>query len=489
MDKKLNFVLPCIILGTTAILLRLFALGNIPGLLGDEAWGYAQVQLFLKGIDYTLITPSGRLYSPIHALIIYITRAAEPFWIRFPAFLQGSITAVISYNQFKKITSKDTALISALILSTFPVHFLYSRYAWECSLIPLFGIFITKFILEKCWIKAVALILISFPLVHPTMIFFLPPLLLPFYNELKDKNLLPKLIYQIIFACILIIAAGLYVFFHDMPIYIPTFEGFMKYTLGVSDFWSGTIISQKPKNYFILIFNLIFLSCVISLSVLHFKKFKKFEKKFFIGMGISLFLLFLLRSVTPVIAGHERAILFSGVPLCLYLGLLLSHFRWGKIVGMFLSVVYIGIIVFLYFAPFLETGGQGIQTHTGPEDPKYAATKWVLEHAQHNNELKIVAEDWGIYWNFYNYALTKSDFKIKIRQASGQQGFDEKLAIKNADQLHQFIGENGYVIGFNKGRVEYLIIQLMEKGFMFSRIGFKDYAGENYIFVWIPEKK
>jgi hypothetical protein len=238
MEKRLNLNFLFILIGFFSILLRIFALENIPGIIGDEAFGYTQIQLFIKGLDHTFITPSGRILSPIYGTMLLISRAADPFWMRFPALLAGSLTAVISYSQFKKFTSNDTAIISALLVATFPVHFLYSRYAWECCLIPMISLFITRFILESKWKKAFLTTFISSAFVHPTLIFFLPPIMLPFYKGMKDKKLLPSFIYQVAISVFLFISVIYYFQSHQLPIYVPTFEGFFKYILGSSDFWS-----------------------------------------------------------------------------------------------------------------------------------------------------------------------------------------------------------------------------------------------------------
>lgn len=469
-----------------AVFLRIFALDNIPGLLGDEAWGFTQLQLFSRNLPYTFEVPSGRWFNPFYGIIIFITRASDPFWMRFPSFVIGVLTVVFAFRFFRNIYEAKIALLISLFIACFPPHIHYSRLAWDCCLIPLFSLFLTYLPLNRKYVQTVFATIFSF-WIHPSLTFMaIPAGLLFLYDRKHDgKPINPKLVYGV--SGILGISGVSYIVTSGQSIPMPSLISLLRYVQGCFDFLTGTIVTQDPLDNRILPVLVAFGIFLIVLIAKYFRLLTKREQIFFAGSGITLIVLFILRGVWAVFPGHERTILYLGVPFCLLLALLLGKLKHPRSAGLIVSVFYLAITFVFYFSPAISTGGHGIQTHTGPEDPKYSAIRWILNRHNNDKPLRLVAEGWGIYWNSYNFALDNSNAVVEMLRLNEQAGFSPESKITSPEEFEEFLGREGYAIGFRGGSVERIIFNQTVKGIKYSRVGFKDYADQDYIYVWVRE--
>lgn len=469
-----------------AVSLRLFALDNIPGLIGDESWGFAQVQLFSQGLDYTFIVPSQRWFNPLYGFIVWLVRASDPFWMRIPSVLFGVGTIYLTYRFFKNLYDQKTALLIAAVVATFPPHIHYSRLAWDCCLIPLFSLLLTYLPLARKYILSLIVMILSF-WVHPSLTFMFLPGFILFLNDRKEEGRpFPKRLILITGFTVSVI--GVTYFLKSVSFfYKPSFNSAVRFTQGVFDFFTGTIVTQDPFDKRILVLVIFFAVFLMGLTWKKCGSLNRREKIFFTGSALTLLFIYILRGVWAIFPGHERTVLYLGVPFCLYVAALISKTKHARFGIMGLSTFYLVVTFLFYFNPALTTGGFGVQSHTGPQEPKYSAIKWVTQQHQKDQPLRIIAEDWSIYWCAYNFALANGFPGVVMKQVSDQVGFPKESLIQEGPAFNSFMSKGAYAIGFRGGAIERVILSENLKGQKFSRVSFKDYADEDFIYVWLLE--
>lgn len=475
-EEALNLLFILFALG-----LRLFALPNIPGVLGDEGWSYVQIQSYLQGLPYTFSVPSGRMLHPLYILVALITRASDPFWMRFPSFLIGAGTLVLCFYLVRNLYGSRAAFLTTLLAATFPPHLHYSRLAWDCSFIPLFSLLLTYFMLQKRWPLFVITLIGGFS-VHPSLGLLALPGLLIF---LAERRVSKKLLLTGLVATFL--ASASYVVLKDIPLLIPTPGSFLRFLYGVLDFAAGTIVSQDPldnkQSYFVAGFAIL----ILGIFILSYRSLIPSVRRLLLGSLLSLVALYLLRGAWSVLPGHERSILYLGFPLVLSLALSIEGQKASRALEILSSGFYLAVTLLFYFAPAISSGGHGLQTRSGPEEPKYAAAEWIVSQHQ-QGKLDIVAEDWGIYWNVFNYALGHFTGPVELKRVTDQPGFSPESKIADVTEFRSLMDLGAFAVGFRGGHIAKFIQEETLQGQRYSRIGFRDYSGEDFIYVWIKER-
>lgn len=472
-----------------AFFIRVFALENIPGMNGDEAWIATQAKLRIMGLPYTWITPSGRIFSPIYMFIAMIFRAHDAFWIRFPSVVIGFLSLIFSYWMMRKVISHKAALFTTLILSVFPLHVMYSRWGLEMILTAFFGIPFAYFVLSKRWWPALLTILVSITS-HPTFVLITPALVIPWFLELKDQGKVPsgKILLSVFFLLVGVGVLAILYTPHYVPFEIPSFNLFVTYLVCVLGVISGKYLEGsyvQPSSTFNIIVTAVFtFTIIVSLTVPFFKKLQVNEKRFFFGIAASLVLFFFVGAAIIQYPRNERMMLFACYPICLYLGLLLSHFKFGNFATFLISIAFAGSIFLNIFSPFIEHGGLSErQYQTGPvADPKRAAVMWVVN--AYPRSPYFLAEDWGIYWNVLNIALSKWGGEIVMAHTDSGPGMNQTERIYTVKQIATFLKEGGIAICYVDSKLESIILQLEQEGMKFFKKGFKDYGDKEFVRIY-----
>ena len=170
--------------------LRVVDLGHLPGVNGDEAWYGVQAAHCLAGEPFATRTPTGLPLNPfLVGLEMPLLLAFEPaFWVlRAPAVLSGIAAIVLSFVLFAPTLGRPTAGMAAVLLATLPVTIGYSRFGWDASQAPLFGLIALDRALRG---KPIGLVLAigACLLIHPTQVLLLPTLLAVFLTvALRDR--------------------------------------------------------------------------------------------------------------------------------------------------------------------------------------------------------------------------------------------------------------------------------------------------------------
>ena len=184
MPRRMPSVLVVVLLGlvlTGAVVARVWHLGSLPGINGDEAWYGVQAMRFLNGQPVSWFTPSGLPVNPFFTgLELPFLLIFEPrFWIlRAPALISGLLAVLLADVLGRRAVGRTSARIAALILAVLPIAIGYSRFGWDASQTPLFGVLaVTAALSGHTW--GMALAFGAGLLVHPTNAFLFPALLLP----------------------------------------------------------------------------------------------------------------------------------------------------------------------------------------------------------------------------------------------------------------------------------------------------------------------
>ncbi len=140
---------PIIYIFLLGLFLRFYSLGNNPaGFFRDEAAkGYNAYCLLKTGQDIDgyswpiftreLATFNSAFYSYLIIPFIVLFGLTETA-VRFPAALAGSLTILSTYWLVKQTFDKRTAVISTFLLAVCPWHLVFSRWANQGILLPLF---------------------------------------------------------------------------------------------------------------------------------------------------------------------------------------------------------------------------------------------------------------------------------------------------------------------------------------------------------------
>ena len=119
-----------------AIWLRLWKLGNLPGVNGDEAWSGVQALRFLSGESVAWRTPTGNPLNLFHFGPLVILHAWLPpsfGLLRSVAAASGLAALAVNFWLCRKSYDGATAVATTMLLAALPINVAYSRFAWDAS--------------------------------------------------------------------------------------------------------------------------------------------------------------------------------------------------------------------------------------------------------------------------------------------------------------------------------------------------------------------
>ncbi len=124
----------CLAIVATAVFLRIWKLGNIPGINGDEAqYGVYAIQ-WLRGERIPLTTNTG---NPINLLFMGPQIVLHALWpasftlLRVTPVLSGLIALAANFILARRFFGGRTAIVSTLVLAVLPINIAHSRFAWD----------------------------------------------------------------------------------------------------------------------------------------------------------------------------------------------------------------------------------------------------------------------------------------------------------------------------------------------------------------------
>ena len=165
-----------------AVWLRCRALGNMPGLSGDEAWYGAHAWDLLHHGDWPRHTPTGNLINPFFFGPLLLLQACCPpsiVVLRAVAAASGLLALVVNWLLCRWVFDRRTAILSTVALAVLPINIIYSRLGWDASqslvaTLPVlyFSLAAVRFPARQDRYTAIAVLaLLAAVWVHPTNIF------------------------------------------------------------------------------------------------------------------------------------------------------------------------------------------------------------------------------------------------------------------------------------------------------------------------------
>lgn len=159
-----------------ALAFRLYALGRLPGVNGDEAWYGVLAERVGRGNPYGWRTPSGNPPAPFQlGLLTLLVRLAPPSFalLRLPAVIASIAQAVLTFFVARRHLGRGAALVALLLTAALPVEIVYARFGWDPSHTGLVAVVACHFALAGR-LPALALVGALAVWVHPTNVFLAP---------------------------------------------------------------------------------------------------------------------------------------------------------------------------------------------------------------------------------------------------------------------------------------------------------------------------
>ncbi|MGD9644121.1 MAG: ArnT family glycosyltransferase [Pirellulales bacterium] len=165
-----------------AVFLRVWHLGNIPGLNGDEAWYGVQALRVLHGESISWRTPTGNPINPFFFLpqvALHAMLPASVVLLRSVAVISGLAALPVNYILCRRAFDRSTAIVSTVLLALLPVNIAYSRFAWDASQSLLATLFVVYLPLARLRAGdgrsllsgAAVLACVAAVVIHPTNVF------------------------------------------------------------------------------------------------------------------------------------------------------------------------------------------------------------------------------------------------------------------------------------------------------------------------------
>lgn len=127
--------------------MRLWGLGRLPGINGDEAWLAVEAKHLVYGQPFALRTPTHMFISPLlfgsEALLLAVLEP-DGAVLRLPVALWSLVGLLVGYALHLRVYGdRLEAALTALLLGALPLHWAYGRLAWDPGfLIPAMLLFL-----------------------------------------------------------------------------------------------------------------------------------------------------------------------------------------------------------------------------------------------------------------------------------------------------------------------------------------------------------
>lgn len=171
------------------LFLRVYAIGRLPGINGDEAW-YGVAATDLASGWRLAITPNGNPIGPLQfgeLAILHLFFAPSVAVLRIPSLLSSLGAIILGYFVGKRIGGKTTAWPVMLIMAVLPMNIAYARLGWDPSHSGFLILLATFLLLSGRHLVSAALFAVSL-LVHPTNLFAAPFLLFVRAGQALDQH-------------------------------------------------------------------------------------------------------------------------------------------------------------------------------------------------------------------------------------------------------------------------------------------------------------
>jgi hypothetical protein len=524
-----RFWLACVTVAVVAVALamRVWQLGNLPGINGDEAWSGVQAMRAVRGEAFAWRTPTGNpvnvfFLAPLAAL--HLVFAPSFVLLRSIAVVSGVAALAANYALCRRGFDTCTALVSTVLLAILPINVAYSRFAWDASqtlLATVFVLYLPLIYLQRAdrgrTVPVAAMCALAAALlVHPTNIFAAPLIVVPIAFAWREK-LLERLRGTAVPArpgslVLLVLGSAFvaYVAWMLLAVFITRLHGPKEFGVFVQNYLrllSGATVYEyiagvEHASGSLIAFawlpaacKLLFGGVVIVAAVGWLRRLAasacELDVCLLVGW-IAMLLGFALVAGAQAIAPHsERYGICLVAPgclvltrgLCWWLEPARAHHHAGAW-GLALCAWLFPITFALGYFDFIEkTGGMSHRAfRTAAVEPKQAALAEILSARDAKEPIAIVASEWWLYWPLQYLTLGETD----VRVSGLQEAVDPEAGAEKTDENRA----TTWYVEFADSPAEQAILgRLEESNTNFTRQIFVDYAGRPLISLIKPGRK
>jgi 4-amino-4-deoxy-L-arabinose transferase-like glycosyltransferase len=480
-DTKSTLALAAVL--TIGAGLRVVDLGSLPGINGDEAWYGVNVEMFRSGQPFFLQTGVGNPLNPLHSLPLllfsYLSPPSLPV-LRLPSALWGILAMLLAYPLLGRPLGSRAARWTAMLVALSPALVAYARLGWDPSDTPLVVLLAVSFAIRDQPGLALVTCAASF-LVHPTNVFGLPivaaawgPHGIARYQRLDDRAK-RRLHIGVIALGLIAAPTVLWVLARSaenpntvLPSVEIVFErvtsvsGWLEVILGMFALFSGVttgIFIGGPVSS--SLWTVAVAGAMLALVVAPIAGWDRFHSNhrsvgpwLAAGIAVSLALVYVVGGPVAVQPAHERYVMFLLVPLAMLCAIGLdaveaSRPRWG-LLGM--GAVCVGLFTTLlatYVQPLMARGSDSeVAFRTGSVEPKLAAYEYVQRDSARARVVRIVAEDWWLYWPLRYLAARDPRMHVELKPGAAAPG---GLRPAGADAPVYPTPDNDYAVVWGSG--------------------------------------
>jgi hypothetical protein len=412
------------------VVARVYAIDRLPGLNGDEAWCAYQSFQFARRGDWHWRTPSGLPLEPYFTLVqaaVFQLAAPSTWAARLPSVLAGALLAPVSYLALSRIAGMRSACACTIVIYTLPVGIAYARFGWYPSQSVIVSLVAVACALgNRPWIAALSFL--SAIIVHPTNVFLLPILIMPWITPWLVRRGIDRSVIMwtggLAAAGILSLCIAINFFPYRLPTFLVPPQGRLADYAAWSEFavWLIRLFSGTTTYRYICGSGYGRLAtlqdgatafALLALIAWNIGRFAiRTDPRFaglWTGLVFAAVLYFVVAGPRGTESHFERYGFFLIAPAIVCIGRAIEpslnkpavarRVLWAvSLVGW----LYLTGFAWQYFAFMHRTGGQSHRAfRTGPVDPKQAAAIIILEDLagrDGSSVATVVAEDWWLYW-------------------------------------------------------------------------------------------
>jgi hypothetical protein len=453
LHHRISLALGLAALAVVALGLRVYGLGHLPGVNGDEAW-YGNLALDCWNGKPRLLTPSRIPVNPFFAVPSFLLHGVFPpsvALLRVPALLSGLAALLLNAVLMRRFFGRTEAVISTTLLAVLPIMIAYSRFGWDTAQMPLATVLVmissvhalrspsdrsTRF----AWLALFAGLI-----VHPTCLFLTPLTLLATLESLqKEMPSLLRSVLSLLAKQSIIVVASVAVLLvttlrfdwrHGRLMPSETTANIATFLQLFADLFSGRTVveylSGAPVSMFIWNLWRLAVLVVIVGGLRHLLQSKDPEDQW-LGKGLILGLLafFVAAGNRGLEPGYERYGMILIVPIvCVWSKWLATLFRQVRPEFTVLTLIVPTVLLLQSYATSVDhirnTGGTAsIPARTGHEDTRTQAADLLKQHIGSRAAVVLTS-------NFHcsqplQYLLTDQT-RIQVMQVRGQDELQSTL--------------------------------------------------------------
>jgi len=452
MDKRIVGALSLILIAVS-VWFRIWHLGNIPGLNGDEAeYGSDSINL-LHGHSIDMYTQSGHIKNVLYYIPVLFLHAVFPpsvVLLRATAVFCGIAAIVVNYVLCRRVFGQTCAVLTSLLIAVLPENIAQSRLGWdpcESVLIDLLVVYGSLEVVQRGTnpIRAVVgaiLACIAAYVVHPSNLFadlFLPiAIVIRWAPEIRTYFATGNRVLRCMLAAglVILVIAGGTIGLRDQLAAARKIGQISErnFVLNYAALFSGRTIYKYIADYPRPVGNM---DAIDQLSVLPWifcvgyclKLFAERQSVGNVDRLIAAGWLIELAAYAGVAGagnlepGNERYSLCLIGPGILLLVRALQcsisnrpRLAWGaSSSAIFLSTVFLLTFYTCYFRYIMATGGPSWETFaTASKEPKVAAVDYVVSQCPAGTQCYIVCHSWYTYQAARYFAMGHANVHVPL---------------------------------------------------------------------------